>query len=215
MKQAALLHESPIPPLQDRSRRTVTALTRGALRLLRSTEFEALTIGGIVEAANSSVGSFYARFPSKEDFLFHLVEHVLKEDVVPGAQRQMAPERFVGAGVEPRMRAALDYVAQVFVRHRKIIRPLTLQMHTSADHRFKEAARFFNEPLHDAFYALMADAPELATITDFRRKLDDVLLWSGASLRQVFVLRDPPAEREAQQAVSRLARCMANYLTLA
>jgi AcrR family transcriptional regulator len=210
--QASTFIEAPSPALQTRSRRTVESLTRATLRLLRSAEFDALTISEIVAAANSSIGSFYARFPSKEDFLFHLAEYVLKQDIAPGAKKQMSPTRFAGVSIEPRMCAALNYVAQVFLRHRNIIRPLTLQMHTATDNRIKVAAGRFNEPLHSAFRALMIDCPELAPTPNVRQALDDVLLWSGASLRQMLLLRDPPSEREMNRTIARLAKCMANHL---
>lgn len=61
-------------PKQDRSRRTLERTLQVAERLLRDKPFEQIAVLEIVEAAGSSVGSFYARFGSKEGLLPHLYE---------------------------------------------------------------------------------------------------------------------------------------------
>lgn len=60
------------PPKQDRSRRTLERLESAALALIEERGVEATTVHDIVRRARSSVGSFYARFPAKEDLLLHL-----------------------------------------------------------------------------------------------------------------------------------------------
>jgi AcrR family transcriptional regulator len=60
------------PPKQDRSRRTLERIENAALALIAENGVEATTIHDIVRRARSSVGSFYARFPAKEDLLLHL-----------------------------------------------------------------------------------------------------------------------------------------------
>jgi AcrR family transcriptional regulator len=65
-----------IPPKQDRSRRTLERIEVATLELISEKGVEATTIQDIVKRARSSVGSFYARFPAKEDLLLHLEEKV-------------------------------------------------------------------------------------------------------------------------------------------
>jgi len=60
------------PPKQDRSRRTLERIEAAALELIAQKGVEATTVHDIVRRARSSVGSFYARFPAKEDLLLHL-----------------------------------------------------------------------------------------------------------------------------------------------
>jgi AcrR family transcriptional regulator len=60
------------PPKQDRSRRTLERIEGAALALIAERGVEATTVHDIVRRARSSVGSFYARFPAKEDLLLHL-----------------------------------------------------------------------------------------------------------------------------------------------
>lgn len=60
------------PPKQDRSRRTLERIESAALALIAENGVEGTTVHDIVRRARSSVGSFYARFPAKEDLLLHL-----------------------------------------------------------------------------------------------------------------------------------------------
>ncbi len=60
------------PPKQARSRRTLDRLLRATLELIDERGVEATGVHDIVERAGSSVGSFYARFESKEDLLLYL-----------------------------------------------------------------------------------------------------------------------------------------------
>jgi AcrR family transcriptional regulator len=66
-------------PLQDRSRRTLRRIVDAGLHLLATEGPDALTVTGIVRRARTSVGSFYARFPGKDDLLRYLGERALEE----------------------------------------------------------------------------------------------------------------------------------------
>ena len=63
-------------PKQARSRRTLERIIQAALEILEVDGSSALTVQAVVERANSSVGSFYARFNGKEDLLDYLAERV-------------------------------------------------------------------------------------------------------------------------------------------
>jgi AcrR family transcriptional regulator len=60
------------PPKQERSRRTLERIVAAALELLQESGVEGTTVSDIVERANTSVGSFYARFKGKDDLLGYL-----------------------------------------------------------------------------------------------------------------------------------------------
>ena len=64
------------PPKQSRSRRTLEHIVQAALEILEEQGYTALTVQSVVDRANSSVGSFYARFSGKEDLLDYLGERV-------------------------------------------------------------------------------------------------------------------------------------------
>ena len=63
-------------PKQARSQRTLERISRAALELIAEQGVEATTVSQIVRRANSSVGSFYARFSGKDDLVHHLEERV-------------------------------------------------------------------------------------------------------------------------------------------
>ncbi len=67
------------PPKQTRSRRTLERIVRASLDLLEQLGPAGLTVQAVVERADSSVGSFYARFKGKEDLLDYLGERVWQE----------------------------------------------------------------------------------------------------------------------------------------
>jgi AcrR family transcriptional regulator len=67
------------PPKQPRSRRTLERIVRAALDLLAEGGPEAVTVHAVVSRADSSVGSFYARFGGKDDLLHYLAERVWDE----------------------------------------------------------------------------------------------------------------------------------------
>ena len=67
------------PPKQSRSQRTLERIVRASLEILDTEGADGLTVQAIVTKAESSVGSFYARFAGKEDLLEYLGERVWRE----------------------------------------------------------------------------------------------------------------------------------------
>ncbi len=67
------------PPKQNRSRRTLERIVRASLEILERDGPDGLTVQAIVERADSSVGSFYARFRGKDDLLEYLGERLWRE----------------------------------------------------------------------------------------------------------------------------------------
>lgn len=78
-----MIVESPTRPgrniQQARSRKTYEAFIAAGFKLLETREFEAITIAGLATAANYSVGAFYARFKSKDQFFEAMVADHLAE----------------------------------------------------------------------------------------------------------------------------------------
>ena len=67
------------PPKQNRSRRTLERIVAASFELLATEGPEGLTVHKVVKKAESSVGSFYARFKGKDDLLDYLGERVWTE----------------------------------------------------------------------------------------------------------------------------------------
>lgn len=64
---------------QERGRKTYDALVAAAFRLLEEHEFESITIAALAQEAGYSVGAFYARFESKDEFFAAMVAYHLQE----------------------------------------------------------------------------------------------------------------------------------------
>ncbi len=67
------------PPKQSRSRRTLERIERASFEILEQEGPDGLTVQAIVDRADSSVGSFYARFQGKDDLLDYLGERAWQE----------------------------------------------------------------------------------------------------------------------------------------
>lgn len=60
------------PPKQSRSQRTLASIADAGLEILENEGLQALSVAAVVKRAGVSVGSFYARFSGKEEFLTYL-----------------------------------------------------------------------------------------------------------------------------------------------
>jgi AcrR family transcriptional regulator len=67
------------PPKQSRSQQTLHRISSAALEIMEEEGVGGATIAAIVERAEASVGSFYARFPGKSDLVRYLQERVWTE----------------------------------------------------------------------------------------------------------------------------------------
>jgi len=77
--QKAALQVSPGRRIkQARGRKTYDALIATGFKLLEHEEFESITIAELAKAAGYSVGAFYARFHSKDEFFDAMIAHHLE-----------------------------------------------------------------------------------------------------------------------------------------
>src|SRR5690606_6666616 len=64
---------------QKRARRTYESLVSTAFKLLNDREFDSITVAELAQAAGYSVGAFYARFKSKDEFFDALIAQHVEE----------------------------------------------------------------------------------------------------------------------------------------
>jgi len=62
---------------QKRSKKTYDALIKTGFQLLKKRDFDSITVAELAQSAGYSVGAFYARFRSKDEFMDALVAHHL------------------------------------------------------------------------------------------------------------------------------------------
>jgi AcrR family transcriptional regulator len=80
-------HSTGLPGLsikQNRSKITYDALIAAGFKLLRKREFDSITVAELSQSAGYSVGAFYARFRSKDEFFDAMVVNHLESRVAAG-----------------------------------------------------------------------------------------------------------------------------------
>ncbi len=100
-------------PQQERSRRTLERLANAGAALLRAGGPDALTITRVTRRARTSVGSFYARFQGKEDFLRYLGEGALDEAMA--TWRVARGGLGAGGAVRRRLAAVVSSMAELYL----------------------------------------------------------------------------------------------------
>src|SRR5690349_6728862 len=65
------------PPRQQRSMEAHRRMVQAGLRLLELRDIDQISIRDIVSEAETSVGSFYHRFGTKEQFFNHLIDDMI------------------------------------------------------------------------------------------------------------------------------------------
>lgn len=111
-------------PHQDRSRKTQERLLDATEEIIRAKGIDAVTIPAVVHAAQSSVGSFYARFPSKAALLSVLHERVCEQSVAT-AEAALDPARWRSVATDDLVRTFVGFVVTVFRDRRSMMLAFT------------------------------------------------------------------------------------------
>ena len=114
-------------PQQDRSRKTLERLLDATEAIIRARGIDAVTIPAVVQAAQSSVGSFYARFPTKAALLSTLHERVCEQSVAT-AEAALDPSRWRGVATADLVRAFVAFVVNVFRDRRSMMLAFTTML---------------------------------------------------------------------------------------
>ena len=85
-----------VPARQGRSRDVMLRLMERALVMLRDRSFAELSVAELCAAENCTIGSFYARFQSKEAFL-RAVQHAVVAEAAHWIEARLTPENFAEA----------------------------------------------------------------------------------------------------------------------
>lgn len=138
-------------PKQARSRRTLDRIVGAALDLLAERGIEGTGVHDIVERAGSSVGSFYARFESKEDLLLYLEERLWTD-----AEERWTDAVESGGWEELPLEGVLEAVVRILLQaHRVGARQRRALAERHGDAGGGEAARRFRARLAADLQALL------------------------------------------------------------
>src|SRR5258707_6833099 len=101
------------PSNQDRSLAKRRELMAAATRLLRTENFEQVTIGRIAAEAGCSVGAFYDRFADKDSLLTALQEDIFWRQI-DQARQELSAELWQSEPDDAAIRAAILFVIRTF-----------------------------------------------------------------------------------------------------
>jgi AcrR family transcriptional regulator len=108
-------------PRQRRSLATLNRLLDATEELLNERVLEEITVADIVARAGSSVGSFYARFPTKDALVIELLERFHRHAVAEIAGLSES-EEWTSRDLESRARAYIERVVDISRRRRGLLR---------------------------------------------------------------------------------------------
>lgn len=143
-------------PVQTRSQRTLRKLLDATESLLNEKSWLEISVGDIVAAAETSVGSFYARFQDKDTLLRYLSERLSEQ-----TQRRIGG--FIGenptTSLEHTIRGLIDNLVAVHRAKAGLIRTLTVLPRTYSKPSFyedgmKSAAAFKQLAAHVAEHGI-------------------------------------------------------------
>jgi len=101
---------------QKRGRKTYDALIATGFKLLAHREFESITIAELARAAGYSVGAFYARFKSKDEYFDALLAHHVAE------RRRVRERMFAEADGTDWVRDVIEEAVNYYWRRRRFWR---------------------------------------------------------------------------------------------
>jgi AcrR family transcriptional regulator len=108
-------------PVQARSQETLDRFLTAADSLLQEQPFDDITVAQIVDRAERTVGSFYARFADKDALVRTLAQNVANE-LVTDMSVKFAPDQWASTPIEELMRAAVGASATIFHRYAHVVR---------------------------------------------------------------------------------------------
>lgn len=113
------------PPAQRRSRETMERFAGAAEELLRERRFEEIPLLDIVRRSGRPIGSFYARFGSKEALLPFLYQRY-HDGLEAYFQTRLARVDWDGLDFRAALRALVDFLIGIYDERRWLIRALVL-----------------------------------------------------------------------------------------
>jgi AcrR family transcriptional regulator len=113
------------PPSQERSKETLERFARAAEELLAERPFEDISVQDIVQRAQRPIGSFYARFKSKDALLPYLYGryHEGLEDVF---EKKLARHDWASLEFVATLEAIVDLLIAAYDERRWLIRAMAL-----------------------------------------------------------------------------------------
>lgn len=202
-------------PQQARSQEALDRVLRATLQLLETSNFEDLTLGRILGRAKVSVGSFYARFHSKEDLL-PLLYASYSGDLAERMKDWLAPQRWRGKRLEQRIHEMVHLAVASYRERRGLLRAVSLLARSRPREVARSAMRERAEQYEAAAMLLQQCRAEIRH-PDPDRAIQVGLLFTLAACRDKILFSEAPQPASVnvtdRQLADELARALHAYLT--
>jgi AcrR family transcriptional regulator len=194
-------------PQQARSAGAMRRVLEATERLLGNTLFEDLSIHSILEEANVSVGSFYARFHRKEDLLPLLYADYSRE-LAKNMADWLAPERWRGVGLEDRIRRLLDLAVETYRARQGLLRTVAL-LARSRPGQVPEVARAERRDQYEAAERLLLECRSEIRHANPALAVRMAILFSLSACREKILFSEAPHPASVRVSDLRLAEELA------
>jgi pimeloyl-ACP methyl ester carboxylesterase/AcrR family transcriptional regulator len=202
-------------PRQERSADTLHRVLRATERLLSGRHFEDITIGQILRTSGVSVGSFYARFHSKDDLL-PLLYQAYSDDLRQRMAGWLDPARWAGKRLEERVRDLVELTVTTYRERRGLLRTVALLARMRPGAIAKTSLRERDEQYESAA-ALLLDCRDQIVHPEPRRAVQVGLLFVLAACRDKILFGEAPQPASVrvsdEQLSAELAHALYAYLT--
>jgi len=152
----------PRAPRQERSQATRDRILAALSRLLEQKRFDAITTAELTRAANCSMSSLYARFPTKDALLsaFHDRFFTYSAHQVGAALDGIDTARL---SLDERVRALLSFFVRSYREHRGLLRSLVLHDRKQANAVFAARTRAYKHMVMQRALAVVLTGEPRAT----------------------------------------------------
>jgi AcrR family transcriptional regulator len=203
-------------PVQERSRRSMDRMVRAGEALLEEQPFDAISVAEIVRRARTLVGSFYARFSSKDDLLAAIYARRFGAEATERSRKYLAGFASREMSLERRTREVVTNMAAYFRSNRRLLQEMALRAGQRGETMptGSRELRAHRAAFNDGWVRAFLEHPEEIGHPDPERAVRFGLFVAAAACRDAFLLGEPGAEDvPTEDLVSELSRALNAYLT--
>jgi AcrR family transcriptional regulator len=197
-------------PLQDRSRRTLEKIGEAVEVLLATRSFADITVADIVKQARCSVGSFYARFESKDDLLPYLYERY-DADLGPRMRQRVAAIDMSRLSFTDTVKMVVHHTVDMYVERRHLLRAVALLARTKP-HAIDARKRSARSTITDVPATLLARFPSAIAHDDALDAARIGFFMVAAIAREKILFGEAPHASSTPLGHERLKRELARML---
>jgi AcrR family transcriptional regulator len=199
------------PPLQRRSQESLERVLQAGFELLKEEGFEGFTLQAVSTRAGVSIGSIYARVPSREALIMAIYERVMawteEDQISPRSARE-------GLSARQRIEMLVSELAGQMLTHGSDLRVFMRQAAVNPDiwergaEKSQATAEVFRRAVLEHPEDVSQPEPELAIDVAFR------MMYCTIARRLTHGPRFESAREVSDEAlVAELSRAIADYLT--